>query len=240
MTSQDSVCVVLPSYNEEETLEWTVRTTLDTLESIPDLPEFELIVAEDGCDDETPEIAAELAREIPDVRHLHSDARLGRGDALRAAFEDAEASTVAYIDTDLSTDMSHLGELVRSVHDDGYDFATGSRWMPGSVARRSTTRKTLSWTYNRLVRGALDSRIRDHQCGFKSFDRGALMDVLDDVEANHWFWDTEVLVRAQQKGYRVKEFPVRWVPEGNTSVNIPRDALQMGSQVARLWRESLP
>ncbi|MEF8853574.1 MAG: glycosyltransferase, partial [Haloarculaceae archaeon] len=69
------VSVVLPAYNEEETIERTVAVTLETLDDFLPAGSFEVIVAEDGCDDRTPEIAARLAAADARVRHCHSDDR---------------------------------------------------------------------------------------------------------------------------------------------------------------------
>ncbi|RLM97337.1 flippase-like domain-containing protein [Haloarcula sp. Atlit-7R] len=231
------VSVVLPAYNEEDTIESTVSTTVGTLASF--LPEdaFEVIVAEDGCSDRTPEIAARLADEDSRVRHVHSDERLGRGGALEYAFERADGDTLVYFDTDLATDMGYLQELVDAVHVDGYDVATGSRWMPENRADRPAKRGVPSFGYNTLVRTLLRSDIRDHQCGFKAFDRGALETLLPLVQDEHWFWDTELLVKAQRNGYRVKEFPVDWTPKGDSKVDIVRDVFGMGSQILRTFWE---
>ncbi|RLM47394.1 TIGR00374 family protein [Haloarcula sp. Atlit-47R] len=231
------VSVVLPAYNEEDTIESTVSTTVGTLASF--LPEdaFEVIVAEDGCSDRTPEIAARLADEDSRVRHVHSDERLGRGGALEYAFERADGDTLVYFDTDLATDMGHLQELVDAVRVDGHDVATGSRWMPENRADRPAKRGVPSFGYNTLVRTLLRSDIRDHQCGFKAFDRGALETLLPLVQDEHWFWDTELLVKAQRNGYRVKEFPVDWTPKGDSKVDIVRDVFGMGSQILRTFWE---
>ncbi|WP_231184640.1 flippase-like domain-containing protein [Haladaptatus sp. DYF46] len=231
------VSVVLPSYNEEATIENTVETTLDTLESFLPPDSFEVIVAEDGCDDRTPEIADRMSERDSRVRHFHSDERLGRGGALNRAFESANGETLVYFDTDLATDMNHLEELVESVRSGDYDFATGSRWMPENVANRPAKRDVASRGFNGLTRLFLQSDLRDHQCGFKAFDRSALFDVLEGVEDNHWFWDTEVLVRAQRKGYKIKEFSVDWTPKGDTKVDLVRDVFGMGSQIGRCWWE---
>ncbi|MFT4889491.1 MAG: hypothetical protein ACI9YT_000400 [Halobacteriales archaeon] len=229
------VSVVLPAYNEETTIEHTVRTTVETLESFLPSGSFEVIVAEDGCEDRTPEIADRLAAEDDRVRHVHSDERLGRGGALERAFEAAEGETLAYFDTDLATDMRHLEELIESVRSEGYDVVTGSRWIEGQEADRPAKRGVPSKGYNWLVRTVLRSGLRDHQCGFKAFDRDALFDVLEDVDDQHWFWDTELLTYAQRRGYRVKEFPVDWTPKGDTKVDLIRDVFGMGSQILRTW-----
>ncbi|MFB6207439.1 MAG: flippase-like domain-containing protein [Haloglomus sp.] len=231
------VSVVLPAYNEEDTIEYTVETTLETLASFLPEESFEVIVAEDGCEDRTPQIATQLADEDPRVRHFHSDERLGRGGALERAFRAADGETLVYFDTDLATDMQHLRELVESVRTEGYDVATGSRRLPGRKQDREPERGVASTGYNTLVRLFLRSDLYDHQCGFKAFDREALFALLDAVEDDHWFWDTEVLVRAQRNGYRVKEFPVSWTPKGDTKVDLVRDVFGMGSQILRVWWE---
>jgi uncharacterized protein (TIRG00374 family) len=231
------VSVVLPAYNEEATIENTVEATLATLSEFLSAGTFEVIVAEDGCEDRTPEIADRMAEEDERVRHYHSDERLGRGGALNRAFEAADGETLVYFDTDLATDMDHLEELVESVRSGEYDFATGSRWMPGETADRPTKRDVASRGFNGLTRAFLGSKMRDHQCGFKAFDRTALFDVLSEVEDEHWFWDTEVLVRAQRQGYDIKEFAVDWEPKGDSKVDIVRDVFGMGSQVMRCWWE---
>ena len=234
MTDRE-VSVVLPAYNEADTIEHTVEVTLGTLASFLPAGAFEVVVAEDGCDDRTPEIATRMARADGRVRHVHGDERLGRGGALERAFRASNGDVLVYFDTDLATDMQHLEELVESVRREGYDVATGSRRMPGDEQERDPERGVASTGFNALVRLFLRSPMYDHQCGFKAFDREVLFDLLTDVEDDHWFWDTEVLVRAQRAGYDVREFPVEWEPKGDTTVDLVRDVFGMGSQILRLW-----
>jgi uncharacterized protein (TIRG00374 family) len=229
-----AVSVVLPAYDEADTLADTVDATLDTLAGF--LPEgtYEVLIAEDGCTDATPDVAARLAAEHEHVRHVHSDERLGRGRALERAFRAADGDTLAYLDTDLATDMRHLEPLIESIRSGDAEVATGSRWIPGEVVDRPTSRAVPSRVFNGLVRGLLRSRLRDHQCGFKAFDRDALFDLLP-ADDDHWFWDTEVLVRAQRAGYRVHEFPVEWTPMGDTTVDPIRDVVGMGGGILRTF-----
>jgi uncharacterized protein (TIRG00374 family) len=236
MTDRE-VSVVLPAYNEENTIEQTVSVTLSTLaDFLPDHA-YEVIVAEDGCTDRTPDIASRMADEDPRVRHIHSDERLGRGGALEYAFERAHGDTLAYFDTDLATDMRHLQELVESVRSGECDVATGSRWLPENRADRPAKRGIPSIGYNTLVRTILRSDLKDHQCGFKAIDRTAFEHLGRIIKDEHWFWDTELLVKAQREGYRVKEFPVEWEPKGDSKVDIVRDVFGMGSQILRTFWE---
>jgi len=117
----------------------------------------------------------------------------------------------------------------------GYDFVIGSRRLQDSREERKIMRKIASRAYNLLAKKFLNSEICDHQCGFKAFHRKPLLRILDDVDAVHWFWDTELLVRASQRGFRIKEIPVTWKGLGKTKVNLFTDALSMGFQIFKLW-----
>jgi glycosyltransferase AglD len=81
----------------------------------------------------------------------------------------------------------------------------------------------------------LKSRLYDHQCGFKAFRRSRILPLLDTIEAPHWFWDTELLVRAQKKGFRITEFPVRWRTSDKTTVRFS-DVTGMGTAIFHLRR----
>ena len=81
----------------------------------------------------------------------------------------------------------------------------------------------------------LGSKLYDHQCGFKSFKREPLLGLLDEVEATHWFWDTEIMVRAHKHGYKIKEFPVEWQSGKDTKVNLAKDCWNMFWQIMGLW-----
>ncbi|MCX9075761.1 MAG: glycosyltransferase family 2 protein [Candidatus Methanoperedens sp.] len=215
-------------------MEGTVERTASALREIA--PSFEIIIAEDGSSDGTDKICEALAKKYDFVVHLHSDERQGRGRALNRAFKASKGEILGYIDVDLATDMRHLGELIQFIRD-GCDFATGSRMLPESNVKRPFKRGLASKGFNFLTRSMLGSKIYDHQCGFKSFKRASLFKILDEVKDTHWFWDTEILVRAQHAGFRVMEFPVEWKHGGTTKVNLMKDVFGMGSQIFRLWFE---
>jgi glycosyltransferase involved in cell wall biosynthesis len=228
-----SVSVVFPAYNEVNYLEPAVKNTVQALREFTD--SFELIIAEDGSRDGTAERSEELAQEYPFVKHIHVEQRLGRGIALNNAFRQSSGEVLVYMDLDLATDLKHLKSLVEAITLEGYDFATGSRLLPESKVERSLSRSVSSKSYNFLVRAMLGSKLRDHQCGFKAFKREPTLKLLDEVGARHWFWDTEIFVRAARKGYKIKEIPVEWKSGRKTKVNLFKDSFNMGSQVVKLW-----
>lgn len=228
-----AVSVVLPAYNEVDYLASAVEKTAVALSEFAD--SFEIVIAEDGSTDGTAERSEELAEKYPYVRHIHRDQRLGRGTALNNAFRQCSGAVFVYMDLDLATDLAYLKPLVEAISVEGYDFATGSRMMPNSKAERTFSRGFSSKTYNSLVRHMLGSKLYDHQCGFKSFKPHSLFELMDKVEARHWFWDTELMVRAHNSGYRVKEIAVEWKSGKDTKVNLAKDSWNMFKQVLGLY-----
>lgn len=222
--------LVIPAYNEETHLEKAVQAAMESLAGIA----FEIIIAEDGSTDHTPQTAKQLAKKFSNVRYLHFDEKLGRGAALCNAFAQAKGEFVGYMDADLATHPGHLKQLLRELKHN--DVVVGSRYLEGSESKRSKARLFLSSGFNLLVRGVLGSGVRDHQCGFKGFRREVALELCSRARERHWFWDTEVLVLAQRKGLRVKEIPVQWSEDakGRTKINFKRDVLEMGAAAAKM------
>lgn len=225
------VTAIIPVFNDRRSLETAIPRSVETLSRITE--QFELIVAEDGSTDGSAGLVKEYEQKDPRIRLLHSDERLGRGKALNRAISESRGTIVCYYDVDLATDIRHLPELILTIRE-GADIATGSRLIPGSDIVRSGGREIASRSYNFLVRLFLGSRIYDHQCGFKAFNKEKVVRILPAVRSNHWFWDTELLVRAQRNGLIVREFPVRWRAGEGTTVKI-NDVFEMGSSILRLW-----
>lgn len=229
--AEDGVSVILPVFNDRIALERAIPESVTALSGITDA--FEVIVAEDGSTDGSAEFVQAWHEKDPRVRLLHADERLGRGRALNRAIKAASYSIVCYYDVDLATDLTYLPELVGAIRD-GADIATGSRLMPDSRIVRSGGREIASRGYNLLVRVFLGSGLHDHQCGFKAFRKERILNLIPEIQATHWFWDTEALVRGQRKGYHVAEFPVVWRQGPGTTVRF-KDVFSMGSQIIGLW-----
>lgn len=182
---------------------------------------FGVAIVENGSSDATPAIADRLAAESPGVVSAIHVPEKGRGRALRQAFLGSGAALLGYMDADLSTHLAALPEAVRRLRG-GAQLVVGSRLLPGSHTRRQLRRELLSRAYNRLVRGLFDSRVRDHQCGFKFLTRDACQRLVPLTRDELWFFDTELLVLAERFGFRIDEIPVDWIEDLGSTVRVLR------------------
>ncbi len=203
------LAIVLPAYNEAERLESSVEKTLAALKSTK--KNFTVIISEDGSTDGTYEIAKRLAKN-KNITLMHSGRRLGRGEALRRAFKSADAKIVGYMDVDMATDPAHIKDVIREM-DNGAEIVVGNRLSSKSKVKRPIKRTLISRIYNIMARIILKSSVKDHQCGFKFFEKNFLMKIIDEIEDTYWFWDTEILVRAQRNKAKISEIPVIWTHE---------------------------
>ncbi len=212
--------VVIPVLNEERALADSVNALAAFLSNNLNDYEWAVVVADNGSTDATPSICQSLSEQDSRVRHVRLEQR-GRGRALKRAWAESDADIVAYMDVDLSTDLSALPQTIAAVDDEGYDIAIGSRLKRGAqVIGRSFKRELISRSYSLIFRAMFLAGFQDAQCGFKAVSRRAADDVAPLVVDNGWFFDTEMLLIAEKNGYRIKEIPVKWTDDPDSRVKI--------------------
>ena len=215
-----SIDIVIPCLNEERVLPQSVRRLHAFLSTAMTAYTWRIVIADNGSTDGTLAAAIALSEELSAIRYIHLTDR-GRGRALRQAWMESRADIVAYMDVDLSTDLAHLPVLVEALTDEGYDIAIGSRLLPESrVTGRTLVREVTSRAYSLLFRSMFWTTFRDAQCGFKAVSRKVADDLVPQVRGNGWFFDSELLILAQQCGYRIREIPVHWNDDPDSRVRL--------------------
>jgi putative flippase GtrA len=228
------VDIVIPVFNEEAALDASVRKLHAFIQTRFPFA-TRITIADNASTDSTWAVATRLAGELAGVRAVHLEER-GRGRALLQTWMASDASVVAYMDVDLSTDLGALLPLVAPLISGHSDVSIGSRLAPGASVVRGPKRELISRSYNLLLRFVLGVRFRDAQCGFKAMRSEAARALLPAVENRAWFFDTELLVLAERSGLRIHELPVDWKDDPDSRVDIIATALEDLHGIARVWR----
>jgi len=226
--------IVIPVHNEQRVLRASVLRLHEYITDNLDL-DFQITIADNASTDATPIVAARLARGWARVRYIRLE-EMGRGRALRAAWSASQADVLCYMDVDLSTDLGGLDRLLSPLLRGEAQLAIGSRLADGSQVTRGLKRELISRSYNALLRVTLHARFSDAQCGFKAARREAIQALLDRVEDERWFFDTELLYLAQRDGLRICEVPVRWIDDPDSRVDILSTAREDLRGIVRLRR----
>ncbi|MGY3564751.1 glycosyltransferase [Sinomonas sp. RB5] len=218
-----AIDIVIPVYNEEIALASSVRKLAGYL--IKEMPAtWQITIADNASTDGTQTIGESLAATLEGVTYVRLEEK-GRGRALKQAWLASKAEIVAYVDVDLSTDLSALPPLVAPLLSGHSDVSIGTRLDRASRVVRGPKREFISRTYNMMLRGSLGVRFSDAQCGFKAMRAEVAQLLLPHVEDTGWFFDTELLVLAERAGLRIHEVPVDWTDDPSSTVDIAQTAL---------------
>jgi hypothetical protein len=123
------------------------------------------------------------------------------------------------MDVDLSTDLAAFPHLIQAIAE-GNGIAIGSRLLKDSSVKRSLKRELTSRSYNFIIKSMFRTRFSDAQCGFKALSGKAAQELVPLIQDQEWFFDTELLILAGKKGYRIIEIPVAWIEDPDTRVAI--------------------
>lgn len=233
MIKKPTLEVTVPVYNEEKELEKHITILSDFCKKNLGKYDWGITIADNSSTDNTPVIAATIAKKDQKVRHFRLEQK-GRGRAIKRVWSQSGADYCAYMDLDLSTDLKHLPLLIAAL-ENGYDIAIGSRLMPGSHVEgrtfiRELTSRSLNFFFIQLF---FHTHFTDAQCGFKAVTKKIVDQLIPRVEDNGWFFDGELLIIAEKMGYKIYEEPVHWVDNPGSTVRLYST---ISGDIAVMWR----
>jgi len=193
--------LVIPVYNEASFLPGALERLYGDLAQVE--AAVDVILAENGSTDGTAELGRELAKTYPNLAVIELP-EPDYGGAMRAGFLAATGDWVFNSDIDYFSG-SFMAKVV-SLADDA-DVVLASKRDPESDDRRSPVRRLATWTFNQVLRFMLGSKVSDTH-GIKALRREVIADVAEAVISRQDLFDTELVIRAEKKGWRISELPI--------------------------------
>ncbi|MCM1305034.1 MAG: glycosyltransferase [Lachnospiraceae bacterium] len=230
--------IIFPVLNERLRLESGVTRTVEYLKKIS-FSDYEILIVDNGSEDETPQIAGALCKKYERVQYERINIR-GVGAAFRRGVELSHGDVVGYMDIDLSTDIKHLGEAIHIFKNrPEVEYINGSRFAKESDTRgRKWYRRITSQGLLILLKLFLRMKSTDAICGFTFVRRETTLSLVEGCsQDNGWFYMIEFLLRAEKRGVKILDYPVEWQEDYNTTVKVFKTACDYLVQIARLFRE---
>jgi len=171
MNSNVALSIVVPIYNEEESLPFLVNQLLEVLQPMEET--FELVLVNDGSSDNSAEVIRKLSFEIPELVGVLLRKNYGQTAAMAAGFDISSGEIVVTLDGDLQNDPADIPLLVNKIRD-GFDLVSGWRYRRQDAA---ISRKLPSKIANRLIGKVTGVRLNDYGCSLKAYRKEVLTDM---------------------------------------------------------------
>ena len=171
MTTPLDLSVVVPLYNEEESLPYLLEQLTDALR--PSGERFELVLVNDGSSDRTAEVLEQLSHEVPELVAVLLRKNYGQTAAMAAGFDVAQGDVIVSLDGDLQNDPADIAMLLAKLRE-GYDLVSGWRHQRQDAALQ---RKLPSRIANRLIGRVTGVKLHDYGCSLKAYRREVLSDM---------------------------------------------------------------
>jgi glycosyltransferase involved in cell wall biosynthesis len=211
---RSSVAAVIPAYNEEKHIGDVVHRTRQRLDHV--------LVVDDGSSDGTAKFAGEAGSEII----THPENR-GKGEAIKTGLRhwlDRQSKFVIILDADGQHRPEEIDRFVAAaVSAAEPKLIIGNRM--NDVSRMPLVRRIVNRYMSNKISRVCGQEIPDTQCGFRLLHRDLIPDLLGG--ANRFDYETEMLIVASRKGYRIGSVPVTTVYSDEvSSIHPVRDTMR--------------
>ncbi|USN52671.1 MAG: glycosyltransferase family 2 protein [Candidatus Nomurabacteria bacterium] len=200
--------IIVPAYNEEQSIENALNRIAEVFDTLQ--KPYEILVIDDGSTDATATLTSNLVSKYPTTKLLRHEINKGKGEAVKTGVSAAKGVYTVFLDADLATEPSTFLSFIPALKD--HPIVIGSRKIRDARIAKPQPwyRHVFGNTFNAIIRHTLDLEYTDTQCGFKAFQTPVAKELFQNLETTGWTFDVEILLKAKQKQYSVKELPVTW------------------------------
>ena len=200
------VSIVIPIYNEKETLKDILKAVEKA--TLPKGMTREIILVDDYSMDGTRDILKKLEKKYKVFYHRKNK---GKGAALRTGFKKATGDVIIIQDADLEYDPKEYMKLLTPILENKADIVYGSRFMGGEPHRvllywHSWGNKTLTWMSNMFT----NLNLTDMETCYKVFTREVLKKILPKLKSNRFGFEPEFTARVAKARFRIFEIGISY------------------------------
>lgn len=202
---QFKLSLILPCYNESQHFEESTEKIFKVLKKLKQ--NFEIIFVEDKSKDITRELIKNFISKYPQehIKSIFHPKNLGRGKTVSDGIKISKGEYVGYIDIDCEISPAYISQFVQKL-EEGNDVICAERKY--QMRFFELIRAVASKSYSGMVRLLLNTTLVDTEAGYKFFRREKILPVLRIIEDRGWFWDTELMIRAEKYNLKIVFQPV--------------------------------
>jgi len=228
----EEINICIPAFNEEKVILPTIETLLRLCDAHQGYT-WKITIIDNGSTDKTPH----LVNSVDDsrVELLHQSIQ-GKGSALSLSAQKCTSHILAYVDADLSADPKHIFDLLHKI-EDGADIVVGSRLIDTQGVHRSFWRTVTARFFKLYAEILVPVPVEDSQCGLKMMNRKGV-EILAACQDRGWFFDRELLAKANKRNLTIVEVPVAWeefrYPNRKSKLHVLRAGIESLTSLVRI------
>ena len=219
-----SISVIIPAYNEEQSIATTVNTLFQILTQ-NDL-QFEILVVDDGSTDNTLRLATATKARV--IKHKFNR---GYGSSLKSGILASTYNTIAIIDADGTYPCEALPAMLHTLKKEKADLVIGAR--DSSSIHIPWVRKPAKWIISHLAQYIAGQSIADVNSGLRVFRKASVLPYFKVLSDQFSFTTTQTLAMLCNN-YSVRNHPINYMPRKGSSKIVPWDFVNFISLILRL------
>ena len=202
-----SLSIILPIYNEKESLAIMVRLLKSTLKF-----ENEILIIYDSLEDNCVSEAKKLEKEIPNVRAIHNDIQPGVKFAVEKGIKESKYDIIFVTAVDEMFPIIAIDEMINLIVSDGFEFISGTRYSKGGKRiGGSLLGSVLSKTANKLFKIFTNFPLSDCTTGIKMMRKNVWNSISLESKPVGWAFAFELTIKVYLKNFKIEEVPMKCV-----------------------------
>lgn len=231
--------IIIPVFNEEQKISHDIVAASGFLSQ--NKMKGEIIVVDDGSTDRTSEVVSNTAEHKGVIlRLITCKEHTGKGKAVKTGILEAGADLIMFIDSGNCVPYENLIRGIDWLNAGECDIAHGSRFLKDSLITRprKNYRKLVSYLFRKYIRvfGRIPRHLTDTQCGLKIYGKGIAHELYAECITDGFLFDVEIILRAREKGYRIREFPIEWTSDPDSRLSVRRTLPGMFEELRSIRR----